>query len=621
MTSNEIRTKYLDFFTQRKHAVIPSAPLVPENDPTTLFTGSGMQPLLPYLLGEKHPKGRRLVNSQKSFRAEDIEEVGDNRHTTFFEMLGNWSLGDYFKEEQLPWFFEFLTDVVGLDPNCLYVTVFFGDEANNIPRDTESASIWKKLFEGKGIEAREADMGSEAAGSRRGMSEGERVFYYDVHKNWWSRAGVPQNMPPGEPGGPDSEVFYDFGTEHDVSFGERCHPNCDCGRFMEIGNSVFMQYVKQKDGTFEELPQKNVDFGGGLERITAASNSNPDVFAIDALQRVIEAIEKLTGKAYRENCLAFRVVADHMRGAAFMIGDGVLPSNTDQGYVLRRLLRRAIRHLRKLGGDMDSLSKLTPIVIGSYRNAYPFLAEKEAYIESAIVEEEKKFGKTLERGLKEFDRLSKDNISGRDAFILFSTYGFPLELTLELALERDILVDETEFKAEMEKHRQESRTGAEQKFKGGLADTGEKTVMLHTATHLMLAGLRKYLGEDVHQSGSNITTERSRFDFTYPEKVSREVLDKVEEYVNEAIQKGARVAIEQMPKEQARASGVEGSFWEKYPDTVNVYNVIAPDGTVYSQELCGGPHVAETGDIKGVFKITKEEAVSAGVRRVRAILE
>ncbi|MDP6527770.1 MAG: alanine--tRNA ligase [Candidatus Pacebacteria bacterium] len=600
MKTAEIRDKYIKFFEERGHAHIPSASLRPENDPTTLFTGSGMQPLLPYLLGEKHPKGTRLVNSQKAFRAEDIEEVGDNRHTTFFEMLGNWSLGEYFKKEQLPWFFEFLTNEVGLSKDRLWVTCFAGDESLGIPKDTESAEIWKGL----------------------GIPE-ERICYYDAKKNWWSRSGTPDKMPAGEPGGPDSEVFYDFGTEHDSAFGAECHPNCDCGRFVEIGNSVFMEYIKKEDGSFEPLPQKNVDFGGGLERITAAANQDPDVFNVDSLNVVIEHLSKVSGKSYldEENKESFRVIADHMRAAIFMIVDGVVPTNTDAGYFTRRLIRRAVRHMDKLGVDKETLHGVVAPVVEVYEGVYPELTNKKADIERETALEEERFRATLGKGLKQLEKAKGGKLSGKEVFTLFSTYGFPLELTLELAPELNIEVDVEGFKVEMASHQELSRAGAEQKFKGGLADGGETTTQLHTATHLMLAGLRKYLGDNVHQAGSNITTERTRFDFTHPEKVDRETLDKVEKYVNDAIAANAVMELVEMPKKEAKASGVEGSFWEKYPDTVQVYTLKSKDGTVWSRELCGGPHVKNTSEIKGTFKITKEESSSAGVRRVKALLE
>ena len=617
-----LREAYIRFFTERGHAHIPSSSLTPENDPTTLFTGSGMQPLLPYLLGEAHPEGTRLVNSQKCFRSGDIEEVGDNRHTTFFEMLGNWSLGDYGKQEQLPWFFEFLTDVVGLDPERLYVTAFSGDDSLGIPRDQGAADIWRELFSKKGVDADIAHIGSEEDGYTRGIKPGERIFFYDAKKNWWSRSGVPAHMPPGEPGGPDSEVFYRFDVEHDTSFGPHCHPNCDCGRFLEIGNSVFMQYHKKDDGSFELLPKANVDFGGGLERIAMAASNTPDIIAVNHAP-IVTFIEQATGKRYGESdalTKAFRVIADHIKAAVFLIGDGVYPSNTDQGYFVRRLIRRAVRYADLLGIEEDKLGAIVGPVIEPYRKAYPALAERSSDIERAITEEERKFRITLRRGLREFNKLNGNIVSGKDAFLLFSTYGFPVEVTAELAHERGMTLDTDGFEKEMAHHQALSRKGAEQKFKGGLADAGEVTTMLHTCTHLMLAALRTHLGDHVHQAGSNITSERTRFDFTHPEKVPRDVLDKVEAYVNEAIIKRADMTTTVMDKGEAQAAGVEGSFWEKYPDKVTVYQIKADDGTVYSQELCGGPHVKNTGDIKGRFVITKEEASSAGVRRVKGIL-
>ncbi|MFQ5540795.1 MAG: alanine--tRNA ligase [Candidatus Paceibacteria bacterium] len=603
MTVSEIRKKYLNFFRERGHVIVPSALLVPENDPTTLFTSSGMQPLVPFLLGKPHPQGVRLADAQKSLRTQDIDEVGDNRHMTFFEMLGNWSLGDYFKNEQIPWLHTFLTDPeqgLGLDPKKLWVTCFEGDERLGIPKDEESADVWESL----------------------GIPK-ERIRFYGADKNWWSRSGEPVVMPVGEPGGPDSEVFFDFGTEHNPAFGDTCHPNCDCGRFMEIANSVFMEYIKRDDGTFAFLQQKNVDFGGGIERLAAATLGVADVFLIDTLQVLVNELDAASQKNYNdpEDKKSFRIIADHVRAATFLIADGVSPSNTDQGYVLRRLARRAIRHLDRLGVGEGMFVKLSEKVIESYRDHYPELDARRLAIHDSIRDEEQKFRKTLAQGMKEFQKLAKDGtISGRDAFMLFSTYGFPYELTEELAVEQNTTINRSEFEEEMKKHRETSRVGAGQKFKGGLADASEQTTKLHTATHLLLAGLRKYLGEHVHQAGSNITAERTRFDFTHGEKVSREILDKVEAYVNEAIQKGADVIIEKMPKEQAKAEGVEGSFWEKYPDNVNVYMVKAPDGTIYSHELCGGPHVENTKDM-GLFKITKEEASAAGVRRVKAVLE
>ncbi len=645
MSGNEIRAKYLAFMERQGHAIIPSAALVPENDPTTLFTGSGMQPLVPYLMGETHPKGTRLSDSQKCFRAEDIEEVGDNRHTTFFEMLGNWSLGDYFKKEQLPWFYGFLVDEVGLNPENIYVTVFQGDEANNVPRDTESVTIWQELFAARKVSNGVGEMGSEEAGGERGMKEGERIFFYDAAKNWWSRAGKPEKMPAGEIGGPDSEVFYDFGTPHDTAFGPHCHPNCDCGRFLEIGNSVFIEYIKQEDGSFVKLPKQNVDFGGGLERITAAANGDSDVFTIDLLKNVITQIESVSGKVYSENTEAFRVITDHIRGAVFMIGDGVLPSNSEQGYFVRRLLRRAVRYADTLGIGAGELAHFAESVIATYHAHYPNLRESETTIIDAIKQEEEQFRKTLEKGMKQFEKISLQihlhteevdgkkvldhehaeavrAISAQNAFDLFTTYGFPIELTEEIATEKGLVVDRAGFETLMEEHRAKSRAGAEQKFKGGLADHSEKVVQYHTCTHLMLAGLRKELGTHVHQAGSNITGERLRFDFTHSEKVERDILDKVEAFVNAAIKTGGVVSIEMLPKTAAQADEtIEASFWDRYPDEVKVYTMTGTDGTVFSRELCGGPHVEKLEDIQGTFKITKEESSASGVRRIKAILE
>lgn len=607
------------------HAIIPSSALVPENDPTTLFTGSGMQPLIPYLMGEKHPKGTRLSDSQKCFRANDIEEVGDNRHTTFFEMLGNWSLGDYFKKEQLRWFFTFLVDEVGLDPARIYVTVFAGDESLGIPRDDESVAIWQELFRERGLEAKAVHIGSEEEGYEVGM-QGGRIFYYDAAKNWWSRSGKPENMPVGEIGGPDSEVFYDFGPEHAThpEFKDKAaHPNSDSGQFLEIGNSVFIEYIKQEDGSFAKLPQSNVDFGGGLERIAAAKIGNPDVFRVDLLWNVIQDIEKLSGKKYEDNTVAFRVITDHIRGAVFMIGDGVFPSNDQQGYFARRLLRRAVRYADQLGVPAGELKNLAESVIHTYETHYTNLSSEKDKIVSAIAHEEEQFRKTLEKGLREFDKLAaKGQVTGEDAFILFTTYGFPYELTEELARDKNLSINRQEFDEKMKAHQDLSRAGAEQKFKGGLADHSEKVVQYHTATHLMLAGLRKYLGSGVHQAGSNITGERLRFDFTHPDKVDPDTLKKVEEFVNEAIAVGGQVTIDMMPKAEAENDPtIEGSFWDRYPDEVKVYTITGNNGTVFSRELCGGPHVENLSDIKGRFKITKEESSSAGVRRVKAVLE
>lgn len=623
MKLHDVRTKYLRFFEQRGHTILPSASLVPENDPTTLFTGSGMQPLLPFLLGEKHPQGIRLVNSQKCFRAEDIEEIGDNRHTTFFEMLGNWSLGDYFKQEQIPWFFEFLTKEIGLDPHKLYVTLFSGDEKNGIPRDTEAAELWKKLFAERHIEAKDIELLTEKLGGEQGMQDG-RIFYYNAKKNWWSRAGVPDNMPSGEPGGPDTEVFYDFGTPHDTAYGAQCHPNCDCGRFHEIGNSVFMEYLKNADGTFSKLPQRNVDFGGGLERITAASNNNADVFSIDALDVVIKHMEQLSGATYgNEHLKSFRIVADHLRAAVFMIADNVIPTNTEAGYFARRLLRRAMLHMDNLTMPEHTLALLVPDITNGYREAYGILKDREQNIQAEIQEEEQRFRKTLQKGLREFQKITTQEISGEAAFDLYQTYGFPIEVTEELAYKKNMTVDLKEFHEKMKHHQETSRVGAEKKFKGGLADHSDMSVKYHTATHLLHQALRTVLGPHVFQKGSNITPERLRFDFTHETKMTDEEKKKVEDLVNQKIREALPVTYEILPIEEAKKKGAIGLFDDQYGDEVKVYQVGDNTTGIFSMEFCGGPHVHNTKELgqAGTFKIQKEEAVSAGVRRIKAILD
>lgn len=615
---NTLRQQYLQFFTERGHTSIASAPLVPEHDPTTLFTGSGMQPLLPYLLGEPHPQGNRLVNAQKSFRAEDIEEVGDNRHTTFFEMLGNWSLGDYFKAEQLPWIFEFLTQRVGLDPSRLYITVFAGDEAHGLPRDTTSTELWQSIFAQAGIPATTVELGTVEQGSAQGMQAG-RIFYYGAKKNWWSRSGPPENMPVGEPGGPDSEIFFDFGTPHDPAFGTHCHPNCDCGRFMEIGNSVFMEYQQTTDG-FAPLPAKNVDFGGGLERIAAAANNQSDVFAIDVFQHIFAGIKETYGHDYAaaDGTLkhALRIIADHLRAAVFLIGDGVEPSNKERGYIVRRLLRRAIFQSYQRAPEFSSISPLVARVTDYYRESYPHLASRSQQIADAIEAEEMKFLRTLKQGSKRLqDLLQQGSINGHDAFDLYATYGFPFELTQEQATARQITVDVTGFQAELAEHRQRSRQGAEQKFKGGLADHSEQSIKYHTATHLLHQALRTVLGEHVVQKGSNITPERLRFDFTHPTKLSTTERQAVETLVNQQIAADLPVNRVEMTVAEARSQGALGLFGERYGERVSVYSI-----GDFSREICGGPHVARTSTL-GTFKITKEEAVSAGIRRLKAVLE
>ncbi len=632
MTVSEVRRRYLDFFAKRGHAVIPSAPIIPENDPTTLFTSSGMQPLVPYLLGKDHPKGKRLVNSQMSFRAEDIEEVGDNRHTTFFEMLGNWSLGDYFKQEQLPWVWTFLTDAdegLGLDPNRIYVTVFDGDESTDMGLDTEAVELWQRLFKEKGIDAKLVRIGTEAAGYERGMQDG-RIFAYGAKKNWWSRAGVPAKMPPGEPGGPDSELFFDFGLPHDESFGAHCHVNCDCGRFIEIGNSVFMQYLKKEDGSFAELPKKNVDFGGGLERLVAATRNNPDVFLIDAFDTARAMLETRSGKRYGESVSitrSMRIVLDHMRAASFMLASGIVPGNSEQPYVLRRLIRRAIREADKLGIQEAILADVAQGFAGAYAGVYDGLTDQAPLIRSELAKEEERFRKTLAQGLRELDKMG----SSIDAFTLFTTYGFPIELTEEIAKEKGVAIDLAAVREQMRVHQEQSRAGAAQKFAGGLADHSAQTVRYHTAHHLLLKALQMVLGKDVHQRGSNITSERLRIDFSYGSKVTPEQLAEAERIVNEKITEALPVNRTVLPKGEAEEYGAEHEFGATYPDMVTVYSVGPKEASesepmldrAFSLEFCGGPHVtntAELGEGGKRFKILKEEASSAGVRRIKAVL-
>ncbi len=621
MTLSDLRSAYLRFFEARGHVVLPSASLLPENDPTTLFTGSGMQPMVPYLLGQPHPQGRRLVDSQKCFRAQDIEEVGDNRHTTFFEMLGNWSLGDYFKQDQITWMSSFLFDELKLDASRLYVTVFRGNDV--IERDEEAVKLWQAAFAKQGIEAKAVDFAEE-----QGM-QGGRIFYYPEKKNWWSRSGVPANMPVGEPGGPDTEMFWDFGADlklHESSewANEPCHVNCDCGRFLEIGNNVFMQYRKT-DAGFEKLPQPNVDFGGGLERILAALNNDPDVFKTDALAKIIAELERLSGKTYGSSPVvtrAFRIISDHVRAATFIIGDprGVVPSNIGQGYVVRRLLRRAIREGRRLGIS-NFAPAIAAIVIETFSEHYQELADKKDFVLAEITKEEEKFSKTLEKGLREAERMVQaGSLTGEQAFLLFSSYGFPWELTEEFALEKGLKVDRTAFEAEFRKHQELSRTASAGAFKGGLADQSAETTRLHTATHLLHRALKNVLGDHVQQKGSNITAERLRFDFSHPQKMTDAELAEVERQVNEAIAKDLPVSCAEHTTEEAKAAGALGYFEDKYAQVggkIKVYSVGDDTQGYFSKEICGGPHVTHTGEL-GSFKIQKEEAVSAGVRRIKA---
>jgi len=608
MDSKELRKNFLKFFEERGHKIIPSSSLIPENDSTTLFTGSGMQPLVPYLMGEPHSKGKRLVNVQKSFRAEDIEEVGDNRHTTFFEMLGNWSLGDYFKKEQLNWLFEFLIKEIRLDPKKIYVSVFRGNEKIGINKDVESVQAWKDIFKKNNIEANDID---EA--EKYGLQDG-RIFYYDETKNWWSRSGTPANMPVGEIGGPDSEVFYDLGEglkrhENSKWRNQPCHINCDCGRFIEIGNSVFIEFIRSEKG-FEPLPQKNVDFGGGLERITMVAQGKNNIFKTDLFISIIKRIEELSGEKYEDNMQSFEIIADHLRAATFVMGDnkGITPSNVDQGYIVRRLIRRAIRYGWQIGLK---------------------------FITNNLEEEEIKFSKTLEKGLKEFEKLF-NNYKGNlkefslDAEILFNlyqTYGFPIELSIEeinkrriknggILLPKDV---EKHFKEKLKKHQELSRTATAGKFKGGLADASDKTKKLHTACHLLLAALRSVLGNHIEQKGSNITAERLRFDFSHTEKLTNEQKIEIEKIVNKVIQKNLPIFSEEMVLEDAKKQGALGVFESKYGEKVKVYTIGEKDNFI-SKEICGGPHAKFTGEL-GSFRIIKEESSGAGIRRIKAVLE
>ncbi len=629
MNAQDIRNAYLDFFKNRGHKAIPRALLVPYNDPTTLFTGSGMQPMIPYLLGETHPEGVRIVDSQTCLRAQDIEEVGDNRHTTFFEMLGNWSLGDYFKEEQVKWMWEFLTDVVGLDPSKLYVTCFIGAPEYNIPKDTEAAEMWAKLFAEKNLSNGIADIGTEEDGYKRGINDGERIFYYDGSKNWWSRNGKPENTPVGDPCGPDSEMFYDFGTPHNPEYGEHCHPNCDCGRFMEIGNNVFMAYRKEAEGKFVPLEKPNIDHGSGLERIAAAALDDPDVFKISLMWPIIEKLEKISGKTYDSHTNAMRVIADHLRAATFLAVDGVKPSNKEQGYVMRRLVRRAVRFAFDLGVEQNFMPDLVPVITGMYETDMPEVAARRDEVISTLVREEKAFRQTLRKGLREFEVwTSKFGLNGDTIFTLYDTYGFPVELSVEEAFKRDIQLDDKwqdDFNARMKEQRERSQTASKGTFKGGLGGQQLIHKKYHTATHLMYQALRQVLGDHVVQNGSNITEERLRFDFSHPEKVTAEQIKQVEDIVNEQIGKDLKVSWAEYPTKVAREEmGALGQFGDRYGETVKVYKMIA-DGAdkPFSFEICGGPHVDHTLQLTEdgkKFKIIKEEASSAGIRRIKAVL-
>ena len=624
MNASEIRQKFLEYQQKLGHQVIAPAKLVLENDPTTLFTGSGMQPLLPYLLGEPHPKGKRLADSQPCLRLQDIEDVGDPRHTTVFEMLGNWSLGDYFKSQQIPAFFKFLTEEVGLDPHKIYVTCFIGSEKYGIPKDTEAAEIWQQVFKEAGVDAKIAEIGSAENGAIRGIKEGEHIFFYDDHENWWSRGGGVETTPIGDPCGPDSEVFYDFGEDKQdvVNFGQS-HPASDGVRFMEIGNQVFMQYKRNEDGSFSELKHKNIDFGGGLERIAAAAIDSFDVFETSLLKPLITKIEEISHKQYAEYTADMRIIVDHLRGAYLLSAQGLTPSNRKQGYALRRLIRRAILKALNLGIEQDFLSQIIPLIEDNYRDLSDEILNTRQDALTVLIHEEQAFRKTLNRGLKELNKLKTSGLTGEELFKLQDTYGFPLELSIEEAKRQQIELSsnwQTEFDQCLAAQRERSKTASEGMFKGGLEDHSEMSTKYHTATHLLLAALQKLIDPKIGQAGSNITSERLRFDFNLDRKLTPEEIKALEDQVNQWILEDHTVTFAEFEKTYARDTlHAHGQFWEKYPDIVKVYTIGDFEHPV-SRELCGGPHVEHTGML-GKFKIKKEESSSAGIRRIKAVLE
>lgn len=584
MQAIELRNKYLDFFKSKGHTIIPSSSLIPENDSSVLFTTAGMHPLVPYLLGETHPGGKRLTDYQKCLRTDDIEEVGDTGHLTYFEMMGNWSLGDYFKKESINMSYEFLTKELGIPNEKISVTCFAGDK--DCPRDDEAASIWESV----------------------GIPK-TRIYFFGKKENWWGPAGTHG------PCGPDTEIFYDTGKEKCCS---DCNPACNCGKYLEIWNNVFMQYNKTEDGRYEELKQKNVDTGLGLERTTFILQGKENVFETEIFKPIIDELRNI---ATNKNEESYRIIADHLRASIMLILDSVKPSNIEQGYILRRLIRRVIRHLRKLGIDENKLKDIAKLNIDTIRNMYPELEQKQNEILEILDAEKNKFIKTLENGEREFEKIANklkqqgiDTIDSTSAFKLYETYGFPIEITEEMAIERGFKINSEEVQKLYKEHQEKSRLGAEQKFKGGLAEKNEETICYHTATHLLHKALKIVLGDHVAQKGSNITTERLRFDFSHPQKVTPEELKKVEDIVNEQIMRDLKVVCEEMTLEEAKKSGAIGLFENKYGDKVKVYTI-----GDFSKEICGGPHVEHTGEL-GKFVIKKEEASSAGVRRIKAIL-
>jgi alanyl-tRNA synthetase len=606
MNTSEIRSKFLEFFAQKDHAIIPSAPVVPEHDPSVLFTTAGMHPLVPYLLGQPHPQGKKLANAQKVVRTTDIEEVGDYSHLTFFEMLGNWSLGDYFKKESIAWSWEFLTDPkwLGIDPAKIYTTVYKGDGV--VPKDEESIALWQEQFAKAGIVAQ----------------EGARILALGKADNWWEQGGVATG-----PAGPDTEIFYYLGNEENPVF------DTESTDFVEIWNNVFMSYQRQPDGTYTELEVKNVDTGMGLERTSAVLQGLNNVYDTDMLSQIKSSVEEYANETHQEifaettpesSLRSVRIITDHTRSIVFMAADGVVPNNKDQGYVMRRLARRAIREALILGIHQDLFGRIAPKVISLYEDSYPEL-QNPTLIMDVLKREENTFRQTLTKGLREFEKMlvNKKYLSGSDAFVLYDTYGFPKELSLEEALRSNLAIGqnfEDEFAIEMQKQKDRSRTATAGQFKGGLEDDSEIVTRYHTATHLMYKALRNVLGEHVMQRGSNITAERMRFDFSHDEKMTPEQISQVEKMVNDIISQDLPLNCKEVTKDQAVQEGALGAFGEKYPDTVKVYTVGDPEADYYSKEICGGPHVDHTGEI-GKFKIIKEESSSAGVRRIKAILE
>lgn len=627
MNASEIRQKFLDYQKSLGHEIIAPAPLVLENDPTTLFTGSGMQPLLPYLLGETHPKGTRLSDSQPSMRLQDIEDVGDPRHTTVFEMLGNWSLGDYFKKEQIPAFFNFLTKTVGLDPNKIYVTCFIGNEEYGIPKDIESAEIWQAVFKEAGVDAKIAEIGSAENGAKRGIKPGEHIFFYDDHENWWSRGGGIKTTPIGDPCGPDSEVFYDFGEDkQDILKYGQSHPASDGARFMEIGNQVFMQYKRNEDGSFSELEQKNVDFGAGLERIAAASINSFDVFKISLLKPIVDHLELISHQNYDNHTDEMRIIADHLRGAYLLASQGLKPSNKQQGYALRRLIRRAILKALDLGIAQNFITEIIPIIAKNYQDLPDSILTTRDEAISTLEKEEKAFRQTLNKGLRELQKMVEKDadgvLTGDDLFKLQDTYGFPFEVSVEEIYRQNIKLSENyraEFDQALKLQRERSQTASKGMFKGGLEDHGETTTKYHTATHLTLAALQKLLDPSIGQAGSNITADRMRFDFNFERKLTDTEKQAIEDQVNAWIKADLPVTFAEYDKEYARdVLHAHGQFWEKYPARVKVYTIGSPEQPV-SREVCGGPHVEHTGQI-GCYKIKKEESSAAGIRRIKAVI-